>query len=344
MPPPNGSRGGPSPQRPGGDAEQDQPWLSSAAQPPSPPVRAFLLGLLLVLVGLLVYGVFIEPRLLLDDEAFEAELPYLPAGWDGKTVALIADFQIGMWLDNPGMAREAVDDAIDDRVSLALIAGDFVYRPDSAKVREAVAVVRPLVEAGIPTVAVLGNHDYSMMKESSVKVQRYADYLTEQLEAAGVHVLLNSAVPVVADNDTLWVTGVGSAWAGLDDVPAALAAVPRNAPRLWLMHNSEPFRDIPSEEAHLALAAHTHGGQVRVFPGEHSSWLDIVRKGEVAADGWAADSIGAPPNRIYINRGIGFSTVPVRINCRPELTEITLRVPDGPVPGVGPGAVKVTDS
>ena len=306
-------------------------------------MRVVLRVIGLVLVGLLVYGVAIEPRLLLDDEAFEAELPGLRPGWDGKTVALVADFQVGMWLGNVGMAREAVDDAISDRVSLALIAGDFVYEPDSARVREAVAVVRPLVEAGIPTVAVLGNHDYSLMKESSQVVHQYADYLTAELEAAGVRVLQNEAVPVVAGGDTLWVVGVGSSWAGLADVNAALAAVPDGAPRVWLMHNSEAFRDIPSEQAHLALAAHTHGGQVRVLPGDHTSWLDIVRQGEVAADGWAADSIGAPPNRIYINRGIGFSTVPVRINCRPELTEITLRVPTGRVPSVGRGAVDVTD-
>ena len=303
-----------------------------------------LLGVIgLVLLSLAVYGVFIEPRLLLDDTKFEAELPDLPPGWDGKTVALMADFQIGMWLGNTGMVEEAVEDAIDDRVALALVAGDFLYKPDSARVRQAVALVRPLVETGIPTVAVLGNHDYSLMKESSAVVETYADYLTEELERIGVRVLQNEAVPVEAGGDTLWVAGVGSSWAGKADVAATLAAVPAGAPRLWLMHNSEAFRDIPGEEAHLALAAHTHGGQVRVLPGEHTSWLDIVRQGEVAADGWAADSIGAPPNRIYINRGIGFSTVPVRINCRPELTEITLRVPDGRVPSVGPGAVDVTD-
>ena len=302
------------------------------------------LTLLTVLVAApLVYGVGIEPRFLLDDEAFEAELPNLPPGWDGKTVALMGDFQIGMWLGNTGMVIEAIDDAIDDQVSLVLIAGDFLYKPNRERVRRAVELVRPLVDAGIPTVVVLGNHDYSLMKESSEVVTTHADDLRQRLEAIGVVVLVNQAAPVVADGDTLWVAGVGSSWAGMSDVDATLAQVPEGAPRLWLMHNSEAFRDIPSEEAHLALAAHTHGGQVRVMPGPRNSWLDIVRQGEVAADGWAADSIGAPPNRIYINRGIGFSTVPIRINCRPELTEITLRIPDGPVAPVGPGAVEVTD-
>ncbi len=186
--------------------------------------------LLALLAAAVVYGVGIEPRLLLDDQAFEAELPDLPPGWDGKTIALVADFQIGMWLGNTAMAREAVEDAIDDSVALALIAGDFVYEPDSARVRRAVDVVRPLVQAGIPTVAVLGNHDYSLMKESSEVVTAYADYLRAELEAAGVTVLENAAAPVVADGDTLWIAGVGSSWAGRADVAATLAAVPE-APR-----------------------------------------------------------------------------------------------------------------
>ena len=304
-------------------------------------VSIALISLLLVF---LVYGAGIEPRLLLDDVAFEAELPNLPPNWDGRTLALVADFQVGMWLDNTGMVEEAIDDAIEDSVDALLIAGDFVYRPDSARVREAVELVRPAVEAGIPVVAVLGNHDYSLMKESSAINPVIADYLTEQLEETGVRVLYNTATPLVAGGDTLWIAGVSSSWAGLADVDAALGAVPDGAPRIWLMHNSEAFRHIPGEEAHLVLAGHTHGGQVRVIPGEHRSWLDIVREGEVAEDGWAADSIGQPPNRIYINRGIGFSTIPIRINCRPELTQITLRQPTGEVPSRGRGEVEVTDS
>lgn len=304
--------------------------------------RAFtiLAGALAVLA---LWGAVVEPRFLLDDHAFEAELPHLRPAWDGRTVALLGDFQIGMWMGNTGMVEKAIEDAVDDSVSLALIAGDFLYKPNAERVREAVEAVRPLTEAGIPTVAVLGNHDYSLMKESSEVVTDFAGQLQRSLEEIGVIVLENDAAPIVLEGDTLWVAGVGSNWAGRADVDAALEAVPPGAPRLWLMHNSEAFRDIPSEEAHLALAAHTHGGQIRVIPGDHSSWLDLVREGEVAADAWAADSIGAPPNRIYINRGIGFSTIPIRINCRPELTEITLRVPTGKVPSRGRGEVNVLE-
>ena len=303
-------------------------------------MRRILSTLGVALVLLIVYGVFVEPRFFLDDEKFEARIPSLPAAWDGRSVAVLADFQVGMWLGNTEMAEEAVEDAVDEGVSLALIAGDFVYHPDSARVDRAVALVRPLVAAGVPTLAVLGNHDYSLFKESSTANEGMARYLEERLEAAGVPVLRNEAVAVAADADTLWVAGIGSVWAGDSHPAEALAGVPDGAPRLVLMHNPESYREIPGGAAPMAFAAHTHGGQIRFFPGERNSWLDIVRDREVAADGWAAQQIGAESNRLYVNRGIGFSTLPVRINCRPELTTVTLRTaPAGFVPPRGPDAV-----
>ena len=148
-----------------------------------------------------------------------------------------------------------------------------------------------------------------------------------------------TAVPAPDGGDPLYVAGIGSVWAENSRPDAALGAVPDGAPRLVLMHNPESYRQIEAGQAPLALAAHTHGGQIRILPGPATSWLDIVRKGEVVADGWAADSIGAPNNRLYVNRGLGFSTVPVRINCRPELTLLTLRQAEGTVPTRGPDAV-----
>lgn len=308
---------------------------------PLPVLKKIFGGLLGGLLLLLVYGVFIEPRLLLDDERFEAEIPNLPSAWEGQKVALLADFQIGMWLGNTGMVEEAIEDGIEDSVALMLIAGDFIYKPDSAKADHAVRVVQPLLDAGIPVVAVLGNHDYSLMKKDSEARPPIAEYLTARLRAVGVTVLENDAVAVAAPSggDSLWVAGIGSVWAENSFPDRALAAVPTGAPRLVLMHNPESYRQIAPGAAPMALAAHTHGGQIQLFPGERNSWLDIVRKGEVAADGWAVDSIGAPSNRLYVNRGIGFSTVPIRINCRPELTTITLRRAWGSLPTRGPDTV-----
>ncbi len=52
--------------------------------------------------------------------------------------------------------------------------------------------------------------------------------------------------------------------------------------------------------------------------------LDRVNEERPDLSGWIHD-YGQPGNRLYINRGIGFSRFPIRINCPPEITLFTLR-------------------
>ena len=300
--------------------------------------------LLTVIVLLLVWGSLIEPRFLLDVQSYEAEVPNLPSAWEGRTVALFADLQVGMWMDNTGMVEEAVEEALEANAALVLIAGDFVYKPDSATVRKAVSLLRPLVEAQVPTIAVLGNHDYSMMKEKSQAREAMARYLASSLEAAGIRVLQNEAVMVPfsesgltsEDDEPLYVVGIGSVWAEQSNPSAAIAGVSAEAARVVLMHNPIAYRDLPPGSGPLTLAAHTHGGQIRIPLTPSASWLSIARPREVIADGWSGENVGAAGNRLYVNRGIGFSLVPLRIFCRPELTLFTLRPAAGTMPERGP--------
>jgi predicted MPP superfamily phosphohydrolase len=77
------------------------------------------------------------------------------------------------------------------------------------------------------------------------------------------------------------------------------------------------------------VAGHTHGGQVRLPFTPDWSWLELVS--DLPADGFV-DGYGEPRNQLYVSRGVGFSVVPVRLNCRPELTVFTLRSSAGTTP------------
>ena len=69
--------------------------------------------------------------------------------------------------------------------------------------------------------------------------------------------------------------------------------------------------------------------------------LYVVGKGERSArwwmpwpeyvDGWI-DGVLAPGNRLYVNRGIGFSKLPVRLGAPAELTLVTLQCQCGTGP------------
>jgi len=325
-------------------------------------LRALGIALAIVVAltsGLVVWGAGIEPRLILDEPTENAAVPGLPPEWEGREIALVADFQIGMWLDNTKMVEHVLREIVRRRPALVLIAGDFVYGPvdeDAGDAREqlrdpefmpaweqridhAVDIVRPLTQAGIPVYAVLGNHDYGMSAKSSIALTGVAGKLSQALEQAGVTVLQNTAVRLPdpsaspADNSgggtggassALWLGGIGPVYPNLADSEAVLDDIPDDAPRILMMHNPEAFGSIPANAAPLALAGHTHGGQIRLPDLPFWSWLEIVRPGEVHTDGWISEDYGAPGNRLYVNRGIGFSLVPIRINCAPQLSWLRL--------------------
>ncbi len=282
------------------------------------------LGILLALV--LVYGVFVEPRIILDEERAEVPLPRVGEGLAGTEVAVVSDLQLGMWFANTGMVERAIETIVAAEPDVALLGGDFLYSTDPSIERQIdtlMGLLDPLLNSGIPTFAVLGNHDHAVGA---------ADELTTALEDAGVPVLRNEAAPVPglegADGEALHVVGVGPDRPGLADVDEALADVPDGAPRVVLMHNPTVFPELPPSSAPLTLAGHTHCGQVTLPGAPRWAYLALTSEERIVADGWAPEDYGAEGNRMFVTCGIGFSLAPIRVNAPPQVAFFELRPGD----------------
>jgi predicted MPP superfamily phosphohydrolase len=86
-------------------------------------------------------------------------------------------------------------------------------------------------------------------------------------------------------------------------------------PRDMVGIGRQPFLD-------LTLAGHTHGGQVRLPP-----FGPVIRDEELPL-GWISGQVRLNHGRrwLYVSRGVGTSTIPMRLFCPPEVTDLTLRV------------------
>ena len=303
-------------------------------------LRWLLIGGFAGALLLLIWSAVIEPRLIFE-EYYDVAIPNLPPEWENQRVALIADPQVGIWLSNVDTVRRIVAKLVKMRPAAVFIAGDFIYEPppdqnvgrgelreQRAATREdiekIVELLRPLTSANIPTFAVLGTHDHA----GPPMKPRQSELVRQALERLGIHVLSDRAVQLPSPHGSqpsdLWLVGLSSHAAHGDHSQAALAQLPADAPRLVLMHNPDSFADLPAGTAPLAMAGHTHGGQVK-FP------FLLLRRllGRVDSEprpisGWIEDE-GAADNHLYVNRGIGFSRLPVRFNAPPEITVFTLR-------------------
>lgn len=292
---------------------------------PARVVRGFVWAVAATVLLAGGWGVLVEPRLIAE-ERHDVVIPGLGADWDGEEVAFLSDLQVGMFLANTGTARRMVERLVTDPPAAVLLGGDFVYSESpnpTVQVDTAVDIVRPLSDAGIPTYAVLGNHDIELGT---------ATFLNEALANAGIEVVHNHSVPLPspsrvarAGGSELYLVGIGSHRVGADRPEAAVATVPDGAPRIVFMHHPASFAELPARSAPLAVAGHTHGGQMRVPFTPDWSFLRLIGEVDVPVDGWAGDGFGRPGNRLYVSRGVGFSRLPMRINCPPELTVFTLR-------------------
>jgi uncharacterized protein len=93
---------------------------------------------------------------------------------------------------------------------------------------------------------------------------------------------------------------------------------PRQADRrILLMHYPAMAGQLHEHTFDLILAGHSHGGQVRLpFIGPL-----IVPHGVGPYNLGYYDTPGGP---LYVNAGIGTYRIPIRLNCRPEITVVTI--------------------
>lgn len=130
---------------------------------------------------------------------------------------------------------------------------------------------------------------------------------------AGVNLLVNQNHELRPD---VWLIGLDDASVGRPNLEEAMSGVPSNVYTIAAFH-SPIFFEVIAGKVNLVLAGHTHGGQIHI-PFVKPFWLP---KGSGPfLEGWYEGK----GTRMYVNRGIGMSELPVRFLCPPEVAFITV--------------------
>jgi len=262
--------------------------------------------------GSILWGATVGQRKVAVEEV-PVRLRALPMGLDGFEIAHITDLHIGAQLRAQRL-REFVDRVNDVGADLIAITGD-IFDFDPAFIEEGCRELARL-QAPHGVWAVLGNHDVY------TGVERVAEGLARW---TGIHVLRNEWVSLEVNGERLILLGVedsGESLANHDPDPAPLRRVAAEAPalpaRVLLIHRPSYFEHITALGLPLALAGHTHGGQVALpRPWAHhnvSRLLTEYTRGLFAS----GDSL------LYVNRGLGVAGPPIRLNCPREIARIRL--------------------
>jgi predicted MPP superfamily phosphohydrolase len=256
--------------------------------------------------GVVIDTFFFEPHWL---EIVQRDLPIrnLPTHWKGRLLAQISDVHVGAQVSDSFLIR-AFNLAAAYSPDIVVVTGDFVSfsRDGVLPAEPARRVYEHLPRGKVATLGIPGNHDYGPTWSDPIAAERVQEIVTRR----GLKMLRNESV----DLDGLAIVGLDDLWANRCDGQAAFARLDADSARLALCHNPDAA-DCNLWEGFQGwiLAGHTHGGQCKP-PFLPPPLLPVSNRRYTAGEFDLNDG-----RQMYINRGLGH-LLPVRFNCRPEIT------------------------
>ena len=232
----------------------------------------------------------------------------------------MGDMHFGPYVGKPQVER-AVRLALLLKPDLTILTGDFVSHPlampngpEGARHAEPCAEVLQQMTGtltgtlpGTRVVSILGNHDH----------WNGPDIVADALDSHGIKVLRNQSMPLERDGQRLWIVGVDDVYEHANDLNKALQGVPPTETTIVAVHEPDFADRTAKHPVDLQVSGHSHGGQVRI-PGYGAPILPHLGRKYPFGLNRVRDL------QVYTNRGIGVVFPPVRLNCPPEVTLITL--------------------
>lgn len=271
-----------------------------AAKGESVEGRQLVAAILALLWLVLVYGTFIEPRLL-SVRSYQVEL-----GNGGRHLraVVVSDIHLGLH-KNQEWLKKVADRVNVQQPDVILLVGDFVSVDSGLEPLSALAGLK----APYGVYAVLGNWDYRV---GAVDVRR-------RVESFSAEVLTNESVSVGPPEAPVYLVGLDDGIYGEPDWDRALAAVPAEATTVVLGHEPDFAPRAEVNGMDLVVSGHTHGGQVRL-------------------PGWGAVPplpIGIPQDfdqglfrwgrtQLFITPGVGESGARIRLFDPPEISVLEI--------------------
>ncbi len=163
-----------------------------------------------------------------------------------------------------------------------------------------------LLKASVGIYGIAGDTDHIVMDGRS---------LARELLPAGIDILVNETRRIPLPNGNfLWILGL-DAETNPQKIGDLLVGIPDHMPKILLAEAPDVFEEAEEFGIQLALVGDTHGGQVGIP-------LLIHMSKYANRSPYMKGLFTRGKTKMYVNRGIGTKTLPIRFLCRPEIAVI----------------------
>ncbi|MBI4464189.1 MAG: metallophosphoesterase, partial [Acidobacteria bacterium] len=251
-------------------------------------------------------------------------IPNLPRSLEGLTIVQVSDLHVGAYIREKDL-RRVVDLVNPLRPDLLVITGDVIDQ-SLAVLPDAVRGLQGF-HAPLGVYTVLGNHDIYSDPSSYSGTHRGGVKIANALETIGFRTLRNEVVFLGSGSDRLALLGLD--WLNSDttspyfyryqpvgtrrELHRMAQEAGAEIPKILLAHHPDTFADAIPYGIGLTLAGHTHGGGQVLLGTVNGVPLGIGLLRFKYLSGLYQER-GCS---LYVNRGIGYLGLPIRLNCPP---------------------------
>lgn len=244
----------------------------------------------------------------------------LPKGFDGYRIVQLSDIHLESWKGREGKLIRMVNTVNRLHPDLIVITGDLVT--DIAEETDNFTDILPHLMARNGVFSILGNHDYGMYIdwESPEEETANLEKLKKIQEEFGWTLLTNENEIIINKGDSIALIGVENEGNPPFPQNSDLKKAGTGTDGLFkilLTHDPSHWKKevLPETDIDLTLSGHTHAMQVNIFGLSPA----IIRNRE-----WGG--MYTEGNRgLYVNVGLGYTGLPLRLGAWPEITVITLK-------------------
>lgn len=271
----------------------------------------FLLFFILSAIVFFLYARFIEPALLTIQ--YENICSNLLSDKNDIRIIQFSDTHICKFF-NVGKLRKIVDKINKEVPDIVVFTGDLLERynkyEDKGNIHEIWEALSE-IKAPLGKYAVYGNHDYGGGAERAYE---------QIMEKSGFKLLLNEKVKI--DEYNIIIIGMDDSIFGTLNEEVIVSYLDEDYYNIILSHEPDVAEYFLQYNADLFLTGHSHGGQINLpFISYTPLLAQKYKRGMYNIDNYRQ-------TKIYVNIGLGTSTVPLRFMAVPELTVITLKRED----------------
>ncbi|MDE2059598.1 MAG: metallophosphoesterase [candidate division NC10 bacterium] len=217
-------------------------------------------------------------------------------------VVQVSDIHSGLFM-TPAQMRLYAEAIRQLEPDLFVLTGDFIA--NSAADLPACIKEMARVESRYGSFAVLGNHEHWYGEPEKI---------IAAFEGAGIAILQNTHRVLETNRGSIAIAGIDDLRVGRPNLGRALAGLNPAYPTILLSHRPEIFPRAAIRNIALTLSGHYHGGQIKISAlGLNISLAHLLSP-------YPEGLYRLRNSHLYVNRGLGTTGTPVRVNAPPEIT------------------------